>query len=155
MRRALLPCTLAALAACTAAAPAVTDAGVDVPAVPDVPTVPDVPGVPDVSLPRDSGARDVPPSNPRCPGGAAMPYPEVTEIADGAPVPPFTFGAGEGALSLRDRYTPCAATPDLLVLRVMAAWSGHARWNAARTGNLRRGALGARVLGGLSAFCGS
>ena len=84
---------------------------------------------------------DVPSPNPRCPNGVALPYPAVTEIADEAPIPDLRFGS----LALRDRYTPCATTPDLLVIRVMAAWSGHAQWHAAHTNALRRSALGSRV----------
>lgn len=130
---------LALLSACEAAAPgaavdgardAVVDAALDVVVPQDVPR--DVP-------------RDVPPTNPRCPNGIAMPYPDATEILDEAPIPDFRFEAEGGPLALHDRYTPCAATPDLLVVRVMPSWSGHARWHAAHTSALRRSAFGARV----------
>lgn len=74
-----------------------------------------------------------------------MPYPEVAKLTDSAPLPPFRFVGESGTLDLRDRYAPCAAPPDLLVVRVMAAWSGHSRWHAAHTNALRRGTLGSRV----------
>jgi hypothetical protein len=90
--------------------------------------------------PRDV-PRDAPLTNPRCPDGRALPYPDAPALADGAPLPALRFGA----LALADHYTPCAAAPDLLVVRVMLAWSGHARWHAAHTNALRRSALGARV----------
>lgn len=128
---------------CSEPAPSPADAATDVIAPHDV-AAPQ-----DVIAPRDvvdvAVASDVPDPNPRCPNGQAMPYPEVAEIADDAPVPALRFMGAAGEVSLADRYTPCAREPKLLVLRVVAAWSGHSRFAVARTNALRRSAIGSRV----------
>ncbi|MFO0624164.1 MAG: cytochrome c peroxidase [Polyangiales bacterium] len=135
--------SLSLVLGCSSGASVAVDAGRDVAPTTDAPDAPaldllvlDAP----TDAPRDV-PRDAPPTNPRCPDGRALPYPDGTTLADDAPLPALRFGD----LALADRYTPCAAAPDLLVLRVMAAWSGHSRWHAAHTNALRRSALGARV----------
>jgi len=140
MRAARLSLSLAL--GCSSGASVAVDAGRDVAPTPDLtdaPSVVDVPRAPR-DVPRDV-PRDAPPANPRCPDGRALPYPDAPALADDAPLPALRFGD----LNLADRYTPCATAPDLLVVRVMAAWSGHSRWHAAHTNALRRSALGARV----------
>ncbi len=89
---------------------------------------------------HDAGRSDVPrdvPAN-RCPGGSPLPYPTAADIAVASPLPDLTFtGEGGATVRLSRYYTPCAARPKLLVLRVMGAWSGPARFLAARTRRFR------------------
>lgn len=88
----------------------------------------------------DAPAADARPALPRCPNGVPLPYPgEATEIDTTLPLPALRFDRAPPApaIDLADLYTPCAASPRLLVLRVMAAWSGPARWHAAHTARLR------------------
>lgn len=101
-----------------------------------------------VDVPLDAPASDARTATPRCPNGVALPYPsEGTEIDTTRPLPDLRFDQAPGAapIALSSRYTPCEATPQLLVLRVMAAWSGPARWHAAHTARLRALPGGARL----------
>ncbi len=100
----------------------------------------------DVSI--DTRPGDAPTGPPRCRNGVALPYPEGSPPLDESrPLPdlPFARPAPEGPLNLATLYTPCATDPGLLVIRVMAAWSGPARWHAAHTGRLRALPDGARL----------
>lgn len=82
---------------------------------------------------RDAGAPQV---VDRCPGGVALPYPESAELSIEAPLPDLTLPTADGPLRLSRYYAPCAAAPRLLVLRLMAAWSGPSQHHAAHTRRL-------------------
>ncbi len=90
------------------------------------------PDVSDASVDVRDATSDV--SQPRCPGGVAMPYPEAPdEVTELSAVPDMTFETASGTLSLHDWYAPCAATPKLLVIRTLAAWSGPSQYAAEHT----------------------
>ena len=72
----------------------------------------------------------------RCPDGGALPYPESPEVSFKTPLPDLSLPTAEGALRLGRYYTPCATEPRLLVVRVMAAWSGPSQHHAAHTRRL-------------------
>ncbi len=99
------------------------------------------------SAPGDAGLRDASDLGAalpdRTPGDAgpgcstdASALPDATDILDNAVLPDLRFSTGDGELSLRDGYAPCAP-PRLLVIRAVATWSGPSRWQAAHTRALR------------------
>lgn len=92
----------------------------------------------------DAGrAADVP---SRCVNGVALPYPASTTISDLSPLPEMTFEGENGVrVSTRDLYQPCATRPQLLVVRVMGAWSGPSRWAAEHTRRLLEHTAGSRL----------
>ena len=71
-------------------------------------------------------------STDRCPDGGALPYPEVPESSFKTPLPDLTLPTSDAPLRLGRYYTPCAAEPRLLVVRLMAAWSGPSRCCSSR-----------------------
>ncbi len=82
----------------------------------------------------DAGRAD---GRPRCVEGVGLPYPEAPASIDvGRALPALTFATASGAVSLTEHYTPCATRPRLLLLRVLAAWSGPARHAAAHAGRI-------------------
>jgi cytochrome c peroxidase len=82
----------------------------------------------------------------RCVGGAPLPYPESAMISDLSPLPEMTFeGEGGVRVSTRDFYQPCATRPQLLVIRVMGAWSGPSRHAAEHTRRLLEHTTGSRL----------
>ncbi|MDB4929357.1 MAG: Cytochrome peroxidase, partial [Myxococcaceae bacterium] len=72
----------------------------------------------------------------RCPDGGALPYPAAAEVSFKTPLPDLTLATGDAPLRLSRFYAPCAAEPRLLVVRVMAAWSGPSQHHAAHTRRL-------------------
>lgn len=94
----------------------------------------------DVAAPPDT-PRDVAPDGPRppprCPAGSPLPYPDADGIGDGSPLPAMRFDAVLGDADLGARYAPCEARASLVVVRVMATWSGPARYAAEHTARLR------------------
>lgn len=98
---------------------------------------------PDVVVPGDAATPVV---LPRCPSGVAMPYPDSSEISLLASLPSLTFPDASGAsIPLSRYYTPCASAPRLLVIRVLAAWSGPARHHVEHTRRLSENPQAARV----------
>ena len=83
-------------------------------------------------LARDAASSDGPASDVTLsyPPGPYGPYLTNT-IAN------FAFPTASGSVSLEQWYTPRASVPRLLVLRVMAAWSGPSQFAAAHTARLR------------------
>jgi cytochrome c peroxidase len=77
-------------------------------------------------------------ADPWCGRDAPVSYPAGPfAINDGDTLPDLRFGSEQGGeLALHQYFAPCAATPRLLVVRVMAAWSGPARWQAAHTAEI-------------------
>jgi cytochrome c peroxidase len=64
----------------------------------------------------------------------AGPYPPGPyDLTDDATLPDLRFETADGMVSLREYYQPCAATPRLLVIRTLAAWSGPSQWHASHT----------------------
>jgi len=84
----------------------------------------------------DADAPRVPRPSDRCPDGGALPYPEVPEISFETPLPDLTLPTSDAPLRLGRYYTPCATEPRLLVVRLMAAWSGPSQHHAAHTRRL-------------------
>jgi cytochrome c peroxidase len=58
-------------------------------------------------------------------------------VAAGALLPNLTFATATGSIALVDDHVPCAPRAELIVVRSLAAWSGHSRWHVAHTGRLR------------------
>ncbi len=58
------------------------------------------------------------------------------QIASAAFFPDMTFVTQDGSVSLSDFHVPCAPRPELIVVRSIAAWSGHSRWHVAHTARL-------------------
>lgn len=120
----ILGCSAAPSSAPDAAAPPV-----DAVATHDAHELPDA---------RDAGADTSRPArvDDRCPDGRALPYPQSAEVKFTTPLPDLTLATGDAPLRLSRYYTPCAAEPRLLVVRVMAAWSGPSQHHAAHTRRL-------------------
>ena len=57
-------------------------------------------------------------------------------IAAGALLPNMTFSTATGGVSLVDYHVPCAPRAELIVIRSLAAWSGHSLWHVAHTARL-------------------
>lgn len=72
------------------------------------------------------------------PACTALPgdLPGERSIGPVALLPPLVFETTAGSISLADLHAPCGAPPELLVVRVAAAWSGPSRWHAAHTARL-------------------
>ena len=113
-------------------------------------STPSAPAPADASAPHDLAPpldvatdtpSDVPPDGPRaprrCPAGTPLPYPDADGIGDGSPLPAMRFEAALGDGDLGALYAPCEPRTSLVVVRVMAAWSGPARYAAEHTGHLR------------------
>lgn len=62
--------------------------------------------------------------------------PGERRIASAALFPDMTFPTADGSVSLVDFHVPCAARPELIVLRSIASWSGHSGWHVAHTARL-------------------
>ena len=62
--------------------------------------------------------------------------PGERSVAAGALLPNLTFTTATGTVSLVDHHVPCAPRAELIVIRSVAAWSGHARWHVAHTSRL-------------------
>lgn len=62
--------------------------------------------------------------------------PGMRSIAAGALLPDMTFTTATGSVSLTDYHVPCAPQAELIVVRSLAAWSGHSRWQVAHTARL-------------------
>ena len=70
----------------------------------------------------------------RCPSGVTPAYPTAPSTVNAlAPLPDLRFDTTSGSVSLHDWYTPCAATPKVLVIRTLTAWSGPSQHAAAHT----------------------
>lgn len=57
-------------------------------------------------------------------------------VAAGALLPNLTFDTATGTVSLVDYHVPCAPRAELIVVRSVAAWSGHSLWHVAHTARL-------------------
>lgn len=116
---------------CTTASPPVPDAS------------PDAPSLDASQSDASTDARSDTPTDTRrdagpCPGGSALPYPAGDgTVSDLQPMPDLALPTADGTLSFHTLYTPCAEDPAPLVIRVMADWSGPARWHASHTARLR------------------
>lgn len=83
-----------------------------------------------------------------CGAGPAPGYPPgpYSLTQPRAAVPDLRFAGEDGReVALSRFYAPCASPPRLLVVRVMAAWSGPSQWAAAHTQLLRELPEGARL----------
>ncbi len=73
----------------------------------------------------------------RCVNGMALPYPTtMLPVVETRALPDLRFEAPTGAVNLRDWYAPCAASPKVLVIRTLTAWSGPSQHAAAHTQRL-------------------
>jgi cytochrome c peroxidase len=57
-------------------------------------------------------------------------------VASAALFPDLTFETETGTTALHDFHVPCAPRPELIVVRSLAAWSGHSGWHVANTARL-------------------
>lgn len=57
-------------------------------------------------------------------------------VAAGALLPALTFTGASGDVALVDHHVPCAPQGELVVIRSLAAWSGHSRWHVGHTAAL-------------------
>ena len=62
--------------------------------------------------------------------------PGTRTVAAGALLPNLTFETNSGTVSLVDHHVPCAPAAELIVVRSVAAWSGHSLWHVAHTARL-------------------
>lgn len=96
------------------------------------------------------GHADAANGNPYCANGtAAVRYPpEPHAIADDSTLPDLSFDDGRGGtVRLSQYFVPCAPSPQFLVIRELAAWSGPSQWHANHTQRvLRELGEGAQVL---------
>lgn len=92
----------------------------------------------DVTTADATDVRDGPPPQPtmRCPDGNPLPYPDGDALTLDQPFPNWSFATADGTVRMADFYTPCATRPKVIVLRLMAAWSGLSRLHAAHTRDL-------------------
>lgn len=90
---------------------------------------------------------DVPSEGPtdRCADGGAPSYPDGTRLAVDAPLPALTLPTLTGPLQLSRFHTPCERAPRLLVVRLLAAWSGPSQHHAAHTRRLLDGDDASRI----------
>lgn len=51
-------------------------------------------------------------------------------------LPNLTFATASGSVALVDYHVPCAPRAELIVIRSVAAWSGHSDWHVRHTGRL-------------------
>jgi cytochrome c peroxidase len=79
---------------------------------------------------------DVPRATSRCTDGGVPPYPGGDALSIIDPLPDLVLQGPDGPARLSRYYTPCSEAPRLLVLRVMAAWSGPSQHHAAHTRRL-------------------
>lgn len=57
-------------------------------------------------------------------------------VAANALLPNLTFATATGTISLVDHHVPCAPAAELIVVRSVAAWSGHSLWHVGHTARL-------------------
>ncbi len=62
--------------------------------------------------------------------------PGERSVAAGALLPNLTFTTASGSVALVEHHVPCAPRAELIVIRSVAAWSGHSRWHVAHTSRL-------------------
>ncbi len=87
----------------------------------------------DVVTARDVVRADATPVTDRCPDGGALPYPSGTALNVDGPLPDLALPTGAAPLRLSRFYAPCASPPRVLMLRLVAAWSGPSQHHAAHT----------------------
>ncbi len=98
----------------------------------------------DVVTARDVVRADAPVTD-RCPDGGALPYPAGTALNVDGPLPDLTLATGSDPLHLSRFYAPCASSPRVLMLRLVAAWSGPSQHHAAHTRRVMESPSAARV----------
>ncbi len=89
----------------------------------------------------DAGTPDASPPDSAVPDAAVCmlhpgDLPGTRNIAAGALLPDMTFETATGSVSLTDYHVPCAPRAELIIVRSLAAWSGHSLWHVAHTTSL-------------------
>lgn len=103
-------------------------------------------GAHDVVTARDVARADVmTPVTDRCPDGGALSYPAGGSLNVDGPLPDLALATGAAPLRLSRFYAPCASPPRVLMLRLVAAWSGPSQHHATHTRRVMESPSAARL----------